>query len=355
MKKLLILTIYDNFNYGNRLQNFAMQSVLKKFNKDVYTLNNASLCYKKQNNAKRIKKITLKKLINKVRKIVLKPIYRKRFKVFEKFSDTLIKQTRINTYDEINKEFSMICIGSDQIWNPYFLNNFYYSFGKFSNNAFSYAASFGIEKIPDEYKEEIKDGLEKIKNISVREEKGADIVEEFISKRPEVNIDPTLLLTYKEWNKIVEIPKSLPNKKYILTYFLGKYSNKRRKYINDFAKKNNLEVVSLAQIKDIKYYFMGPSEFLYFIKNCEMVLTDSFHGAIFSIIYKKPFYIFNREEKIESMNSRIETLLKKFDLKEREIKDYSQSLEFDCDFSKVDSILEIERKKSMEYLKNAIN
>ena len=86
-----------------------------------------------------------------------------------------------------------------------------------------------------------------------------------------------------------------------------------------------------------------------------MVFTDSFHGVVFSILFQKPFYIFEREDEYVSMNSRIETLLNKFCLTDRTIKNYNQNLTFECDFSKTDEILRVEREKSLEYLKNALD
>lgn len=353
-KNVLIVTLFDNNNYGNRFQNYAMQQVLAKLDTKVCTSINASTQHENRTILTRIKRITLKKIITIISIIIKNLINKKRITIFNEFSNKYIEQFSWKSYEEINEKFEVICVGSDQIWNPHFMNNFYYSFGEFSENVFSYAASFGIAKIPDNYKEKIKKGLEKIKKISVREDKGADIVEELTGVRPEVLVDPTILLTNKEWDKIIKEPKKMPDKKFVLTYFLGSYSRKRRKYIKKLAKENNFEIVDLGQVRNWKYYNMGPSEFLYFIKNCELVLTDSFHGSVFSILYKKPFYIFNREEKVESMNSRIETLLNKFKLTGREVKDYSQKLEFNCDFSRVDQILDDERKKSMEFLKKAI-
>lgn len=348
MKNILIITLYGNFNYGNKFQNYAMQTTLNKLGFNAYT--NSNLYMQNSNTiSKRVKKF-IKKIMDMPNQIV----NRRKTRIFENFSNKYLSLKRYSRYQEINEEIGAICIGSDQIWNPYFIKDFYYSYGQFSNNAFSYAASFGINEIPDEYKEEVKKGLNHVKHISVREDKGADIVENLIGKRPEVVLDPTLLLEDKEWDKIIAVPKNIPKKKFIVTYFLGKYSKERREYINKFAEKNNMEVVNLGQIKDKKYYYEGPSEFLYFIKNSEMVLTDSFHGSVFSILYKKTFYVLNREDNIKSMNSRIETLLNKFKLQGIEIKNYNQELNFKCDFSHVDDILKIEREKSMNFLKKAI-
>lgn len=364
MRNVLIITLYGESNYGNKFQNYAMQTILSKLGLNVYTNTNFNLYNNEKNNYKRdkkilyflekIKKITIIKIINRIKYEFQKPLEKKRQNIFEVFSNKYLNNKNYKTYKEINEEIDMICIGSDQIWNPHFAEKIYFTYGQFSNNVFSYAASFGINEIPDEYKEKITEGLCHIKYISIREEKGADIVEELIGKRPEVLVDPTLLLSDKEWDKIEKVPKKVPKNKYILTYFLGDYSKERKEYINNYANNNNMEVVNLAQIKDKKYYCVGPSEFLYFIKNSELFFTDSFHGCVFSILYKKSFYVMNREDNVQSMNSRMETLLKKFQLQDRVITNYNQKIDFNCNFSKIDKILEIERKKSMKFLNKAI-
>ena len=105
----------------------------------------------------------------------------------------------------------------------------------------------------------------------------------------------------------------------------------------------------------MKRYSEGPSEFLDYIASCELFLTDSFHGAIFSILFNKPFVVFDRIGNMPSMSSRIETLLSKFKLEHRKWERVMETGNyFEVDFSHVKPILEKERKKAYEYLKNAL-
>ncbi len=342
MKRVAIITLTGDKNYGNKFQNYAMQTVLTKFNLDVSTI----LLKSNTENVMKTNclKAFLKKLIEYVRE-----------KRIKNFSKKYINNYYFISYKQLKKDFDCFCIGSDQIWNPYFLDDFYFSYAKFTDRAFSYAASFGIDDIPRKYTKEIKDGLCKLNNISVREETGANIVEQLTNKRPIVALDPVLLLDAHEWKKISASPIFKPKKKYIVTYYIGKCSEERRDYVKKIAKDRGLSVVNLGKIKNMIYYLTNPMEFLYFWENSEMVFTDSFHGVVFSILFQKPFYIFEREDEYVSMNSRIETLLNKFCLTDRTIKDYNQNLTFECDFSKTDEILRVEREKSLEYLKNALD
>ena len=98
-------------------------------------------------------------------------------------------------------------------------------------------------------------------------------------------------------------------------------------------------------------YTCGPSEFLYLIHHARLVCTDSFHACVFSILFDTQFYVFEREDKLESMNSRIETLLNKFDLNEHRKKDYTE-YSINHDYTNAYKILESERKKFKLFLDN---
>lgn len=334
MKKVLIVTLYGEYNYGNKLQNYAMQSAIEKLGFEVNTLDTSNNCSEKN----------LKELVKKILKS-------KRINAFKKFSKSYLK---VKEMTSSLSEFDFVCIGSDQIWNPNYYNEFNYSFGEFSQNSFSYAASFGIDTIPEKYVTEVKKGLEHLKYISVREEQGKKIVEEITGRNAIVNVDPTMLLTKDEWDKLSFTSKCKEKDKYILTYFLGNYSKERKDYIKRISNQYKLKIIDLNQLFKHWYYSISPVDFLYYIKNSELVLTDSFHGAVFSIMYKKAFYLMEREEKSDKLNSRIETLLEKFQLTDRVIKKYGQPISFKCDYSKSDEILKNERANAIAYLENAL-
>jgi hypothetical protein len=140
-----------------------------------------------------------------------------------------------------------------------------------------------------------------------------------------------------------------------LTYFLGGVPKEHKKNILNFAKLYNLKVVNLADINDLESYKTGPSEFIDYINNCKVFCTDSFHGAVFSILFEKPFIIYERKG-VVSMYSRINTLLEKFRLESRKEENiqYNNAI-FDVDYSHVYPILIYEREKSLKYLIDALN
>lgn len=361
MKKGLIISLYDNNNYGNRLQNYALQNVLSEFC-DIKTYNNVKYDKETMLIKRSYTKINfgmaIKKCLSKIKHKILKEnknrvlIKGERLDNFIEFSNKYIKLT------ENKDNYDYYIIGSDQVWNPDFARSYNTNFALFVNSnskVISYAASFGINQIPEECKVIYRKGLNNISNISVREETGAKIVKDLIGKDALVVVDPTMLLTSEEWRRMENKPKNIEGKKYIFTYFLGKISEKRKIFLEKTAKENNLEIINMMQITEPETYVAGPSEFLSYIDNASIVFTDSFHACIFSIVFKRPFYILNREDNMKNMSSRLDTLLSKFKLEDRKLNSYEDKVSFDIDYSYTDKILEEERKKSDEFLRKALN
>ena len=139
---------------------------------------------------------------------------------------------------------------------------------------------------------------------------------------------------------------------HILNYFLGEISKDRKKEIEKIATENNCDVINILDTNS-PFYNCGPGEFLYLEKNAFLVCTDSFHSSVFSIIYDTPFVVFERQDKFDSMNSRIDTLLSKF--KYRKFNGNISNDLLKCDYSEAKEILEREKEKSREYLCKALD
>ena len=350
MSNAAIITICDNNNYGNRLQNYALHKVLESIG-----VSNVTLYDEKENTVKArvkffIKNIVPTKNINRLRRVS-----------FEIFTRRNIKNKYVNLSElqKLNNEFDYFIVGSDQIWNYNFGHALDKDFLKFTqyHKTISYAPSFGISEIEDEWKEKIADGLNHIKYISVRENQGANIIKDLTGRDAQVVLDPTLLLSKNEWEEIQSKPEKMTSKKYILTYFLGEKSIQLKNEINYIKNKYDLEVVNLCDIEDKEYYSCGPSEFLYLFNNSELVITDSFHACVFSIIFGKPFYVFDRNSKgMKSMNSRLDTLLSTFKQEQRKVNSLENIKDiFLCDYSETYKILREKQIESLSFLKNALD
>lgn len=350
MKKALLFTIYANNNFGNKLQNYATQKIL---NKNGYNCDTIIIPFEK-NIFQKIKSMVKTMLISYGIHFVKVTKRTKNFKKFDKLIKKIYsKDVNINDYD-------IIVIGSDQIWNPNdgqsnncvkYLNNLR---DKHNNLKYiSISSSISSDSIPKEKEDMYKKNFLSVKNISVREDKGKQLIEK-LTKRDdiEVLIDPTMMLTSDEWDEVSIKPSKLKEGKYILNYFLGEISKERKKEIERIAKENDCYIINILDKKD-PFYECGPSEFLYLEKNAFLVCTDSFHSSVFAILYNTPFIIFEREQKnIKSMNSRIDTLLSKFGLENQKFQ--NKINDFKVDYNVAMNVLSKERKKMQQFIKNAL-
>lgn len=349
MNKVGIITIIDKNNYGNRLQNYALQETIKKLGLEVKTIVNYNSINRKN------WKYPLKKLkFNMQTKKNIK--FDERRECFENF-DRLIDYTDyyVTPFKKLDKYFDFFIVGSDQVWNPNYrmsdvdLLNFVKNKKKIS-----YAASFSVNDLSEKNKNKLKKSLKSFYRISVREDLGKEIINSLgLDKEVLVTLDPTLLLTSEDWEKVMRKPKQYGNSKrsYILSYFLGEKSEQAKKFIEKVSKEKNLDVIDILNKTD-KFYKTGPSEFLYLEKNASMICTDSFHSSVFAIIFSKPFVVFNRENSKSNMNSRIDTLLREFELNNQKYNGISQNYEFD--YNKVQNILKEKKSESISFLRNSL-
>jgi hypothetical protein len=370
MKKVGILTINDYNNYGNRLQNYAVQEVLKKIGCNPKTIVNKNLSKNtivKKNFKERIKNKSindlLKRSIYKTKnKILYRRIKETRIKVFKEFTKKNIIETEFSISStempqNLPFEYDYFITGSDQVWNPNFRYDMDIDFLTFAppEKRIAYAPSFGISEIPTNLLGKYKIWLNNMAALSVREHAGAKIIKDLTGRDAVVLIDPTLMLNKSEWLTLSKGKTIKLEKDYLLTYFLGGINRATEKKIREVAKKYDLKIINLAQIKSKTLYKIGPDEFINYINSAKVLFTDSFHGAVFSILLETPFVVFERESNIPSMNSRIDTLLSTFKLEsrlEKNIKSNSQI--FDIDLTHTKSILDYERKKSLDFLRQAL-
>lgn len=369
MNKVAIFTLNGYYNYGNRLQNYAMQEILKSLNLDVETIINN----RKSTNNKKLKdriynllkcqpNEIYNKLYNKFSKNGIDYNTNKRTEVFKKFTLEYINETDYSiSKDNIPKGLSIIydyfITGSDQVWNPRNLHGSSVYFLTFAeeHKRIAYAPSFGVSEIKPEFLENYKEWISGMHKLSVREDDGAKIIKELTGRDAPVLVDPTLLITREKWLSIAKEASNKPKVRYLLTYFLGGIPDNYKNQIKNIVKENKLEVINLGDNREKDTYRTGPSEFIDYINDCSIFFTDSFHGAVFSILLEKPFIVFKRAGST-SMYSRIDTLLNKFELNDRKAENMPwEENVFEIDFSHVPPILEAERKKSIEYLKNALN
>ena len=361
-KEIVILTIYDpNPNMGNRLQNYAVQMIFEKLRYEV-----KSVLFREPIINER--KWKLKYFINKITNYRFannpqywKEIY-KRYKKFDYFNEKYIKTCYIKSLKEIPMA-DYYALGSDQLWNPQWWDDKDSTMEKsiylasFANpeQIVCVSPSFGRDDIPNEWKPWFKEQLSRIPEICVREEAGKKIIKELTGKNASVTIDPTLMLTREEWDAIAEKPDNFDeNGNYILTYFLGRTSERVENDLHLYSKKINAHIYRLFDEKCEQLYDANPSNFVYLIKHASLILTDSFHACVFSFIYGRPFLVYDREG-TPGMMSRMDTLFEKFDLKRKYINSGLNNDILECDYNNGYKALVNEQKKLLNFINQQIN
>lgn len=369
-RKIGIVTLHGYHNYGNKLQNYALKEVLTEQGFEVDTMvlyEERDYLYTIVRNIKRLfqqsPSKSLLKVINKFKSQQYKQDNKKlldsRTNIFKQFSkhhlsEKFVKLDKGNIAT-INKDYDYFVTGSDQVWNPVYISNMEKYFLTFADKSkrIAYAPSFSCPKLPKSHEKKYRKWLKEMSRISVRETEGAEIIRELTGINAPVLVDPTLLLSKKQWLSIANKASNRPEQGYILTYFLGETSSDTEQYIQNLAQEKNMKIIRLGDIHDKESYITGPREFIDYINNATVLLTDSFHGVVFSILLETPFLVYERKTNIPTMYSRIETLLDKFHLRHREAKNLSEDI-FTVNYSHVYEILEVERNRSFKYLREAL-
>ena len=372
--KTALLSVHSDPNYGSMLQAYALSAAFDKLGCE-----NEYICYepfRKQNVIiafiKRIVKGTLTLL--RIKKTVKTEYsywdtkeFRKQKDLFNQFHrlhiPTSKKKYYCNTIAESNKVYKRFVIGSDQTWSPLLSANphsiSFLPFVSDNSKKCAYAPSIGTTHMSDEYLSSLKDKLSTFAYLSCREYANAKLLTSYTGKHVEYVLDPTLLLKKDEWMKISE-PIKMPEK-FVLCYILG-----TKKCIYEFATKlANKHKIPLYIVVTRPEYLtyenalkdVSVRQFLSLINQASHVVTDSYHGTLFSINLGTNFYAFTKRSQLEGMNDndRIGDFLKVIGIPCRLKNDDDIRLEEDIDFESIHNILSDYRHLSYNYIKRMIN
>lgn len=390
MKKAGILTITRGQNYGNKLQNFAVQEVLKQLGFEPETLvnttergfpdrirsveNRLSPAYLMKSVRARLgNRLYLKDdshsmigsalWVNQNRALISR-LQRQRVQAFERFTREHIRMSSFTIdKDHLPEErlsaFDYFVTGSDQVWNPVYRYTSSVDFLTFApeSKRIAFAPSFGVSEIPVQRQEVYAKWLRAFRALSVREDKGAVLIQKLTGLKVPVLVDPTMLITRGQWQQLAKKPAYELRKPFLLTYFLGNKTRAYEAYIRKTAKQGGCKVIDLNEIRATEYYATDPAEFLYLIEHAALVCTDSFHGSVLSILFRTPFVVFDRVEAGRTMGSRIETLLNKFGLQQHHFKNQqtgADPLKQTLPDTSLDLLIAAEIKRSHEYLKQSL-
>lgn len=354
MKKIGIITIHSDLNYGAALQAFALNQYLRDQGYNSHIIN-----YIKIPNHPRVYPFP--------KNIAYKLMNIPRFYRYRKFLKDSITKKEWHSVDELmngfNEPFDVLISGSDQVWNPTCgglvdkLNPCYYLAFAHSNQykKVAYASSLGSYRFNEEERVHVKKWLDDYHHLSTRELAGAEHLKEILGKDVKVVLDPTLLLDSEQWREV-----SRPTRvkgKYVLVYYIDEIAE-CVEYAREVADKNEWKVVMMSNTSsrfpgvDQNIPFCGPAQFLWLFDHAEYVVTNSFHGTAFAVNFNRPFISVIKRNSPQ----RAQTLLASVGLPERLLTDIAQVAELpnEIDWNTANIKLETLRKDSTKYLINAI-
>ncbi len=379
-KKIGLAVCYDTKNFGSQLQVLATDTIIKELGYDTEIIRyrkKISFIYALQTIPrffnpyfvsgkirKKIKEIKIKRHPDIQRNIIIRD---KRFKEFvnKNFNNFSREYVGWNDLTKATNDYDAFLCGSDQLWLPQNLGSHFYTL-EFANNKtkIAYATSFGVSFIPWFQKSRTRNYLSDFFALSTRELKGQNIIKSLTGKYAQVVCDPTLLFDEKKWANIV-VDRKVINEKYVFCYFLGD-NKEHREIARKFAGEKSLLLVTCPFLDnyldvdndfgDIQMFDLDASDFVNLIRHASYVLTDSFHGTVFSILHHKKFITFNRfgNERC-SRNSRLDSLFQLLELEGRRYNGNEMQADEEIDYSKTDNLLNTFRQNSIEYLSNALS
>ena len=384
-------------NYGTSLQGYAMLKKIQQLGYEVEVIN-----YVKRLSF--IEKVRI--AVSRLRLLgvlgFIKHIKKNKMPQDAKYANNLkLRTAAVNAYKEKklvplfhdyvgytalhngSRNYDTIVVGSDQVWLPHGLETKFFNlrFVDDSVRKVSYASSFGVSEIPAFQKKATAAYLDRFYKISVREQKGKEIVDSLSRNTAQVVADPTLLLTREEWEEEINQTISDTTKQnvdrangapYIFCYLISPNEEGRRQ-AKLLSEKTGLPIVTIRhmeQFRDIDEtigdeapYSVDPNDFVRYISRAAYVCTDSFHCSVFSTIFHRQFMTFYRSSSADKMarNSRIDSLFNVLGINKEHIFGSEQNggdiSKIDCevDWNHVDCNLEKLRKESFEFLKSALD
>lgn len=367
MKKVGIISynMYGNFtNYGSALQTYALHTVINNLDPDEFSsvvidycpdiladkdiLNPMGNMWDKDPAARERCRMTLPAIRTNYEKF--KNFYRSEYRLSKH------KYTSSNFNESLDNEClnGYVC-GSDTIFAVPefgFDDGFYANYPVMKERSVAYAASFGDYDIPRDQLPELQAKLDNFNAIALRENDKFPTVKALTEKPVFKVIDPTLLLEAKEYEKITVEPEI--DKPYLLLY-----SRRGDESMQSFAERmawmNGWQVVEISlnaqnATHNIMRYDAGVEEFLGLVKNAQMVVTNSYHGMIFAVQFRRPFHIFSRK----LCDTKIMEVLDLFGLSGRLLRTGDETPEEEIDYDQVHRNISSARKESLAILKKEL-
>lgn len=378
--KIGILTLPSSFNYGGILQAFAMQHILDKLGYDNVILRRERPIVAVNNKgAKVICKNFIKKILGRDIYAIPNEEQKQYIEVeCRRFIEANLRKTTQAAYDTdqlaklcCDNEVSTIIVGSDQVWRPHMtanIRNYFLDFCGDKIKKIAYAASFGVDNWEYSYDDTAlcSELAKEFNLVTVREDSGVRLCKEYLGVEAKHVLDPTMLLTSEDYVSLVEkssVPKSKGN---LFCYILDENKAKSN-FVRNVTNRYGLEPFRVLPKRDAYFnnnadkfieecIYPSPAVWIRAFMDAECVVTDSFHGTVFSIIFNKPFWVIGNKSR---GNARFESLLKMFHLEHRYIYDIKnvkmEDLVMRIDWDEVNKIRQEKKMFSIHLLREALN
>lgn len=379
MKKVGLCLSCRHTNYGTLLQAFATQRVIDGlgYETEILDYSPGIDSRKRYTPGAFLRRNVVKKLFEKQRQKekqiswqedelhaknrMMRSVAADSFR--EKYLHSFVRCEDFQAARDWSRRYDAVLVGSDQVWNPHVSASQFYTLRFVDNSVkrLSYATSMGVSSWPFYLRGEARSYLSRIDEISVREKTAADIIEGLIGRRPTVVCDPTCLLTREEWESLIPVRAS--EKPYILCYFLGDCTA-GRKLARRMSSQMGLPLWGImSNERDVDESYLdrlicgaAVEEFVNLIRGASLVITDSFHGTMLSLLHEKPFYVLYRMRTNTQYqrNSRIDDALTRFGAGDRLVVDPENTVSREMDYSTISRAMEEFRSFSLEFLRKSL-
>jgi len=369
--KAAIVTIVDHENFGNRLQNFALQEALGALGWDATTIRNTPPPMARRLLISRAL-LALRKdgpldfarrngalLMDRVRR--RPPAPKPRFADRRHGAMTAFTQRHVATTVEDFTElpahewadrFDVVVVGSDQVWNHGFRNAQEIDFLTFAptNRRIAYAASFGVANIPQFLRTRYMDWLNGIPHLSVREERGAQIVGELTGRDVPVVVDPALLFDADDWRRFAHAEDAPEGDGFAVRFFLGGATREQNAWVEAHAASKQVRLVDIADLTAQESAELDPFGFVRKLAQAQFIATDSFHTALFALQFQRPIVLRSRDE----TDVRLHTLMNLHGIRPAPTDIAGLTTVEDADWATVEATIRERREQSWEFLRASL-
>lgn len=355
--KVATVTVHSAISYGAMLQAYALRRAIEELGHEVEILDYRNPMIENKNRTIPVR--TEASLMRRVKDIISAPLRYDRNRRFYRFMRQYMKRSPV-TYRsmddmmQLDVVYDAFFVGSDQVWNPKhadFDPVYFLQFVGDYTKRHSYAASFGFRAVPERLRTEYVRRLKDFNGLSVRESSGVAIIQELLNRPAVRSLDPTLLLDASHWRQLIKHPRLRGG--YVLIYEVNQASRQTYDLARRIAQQHGLRVIAITQSvygwRDLIAHQAGPQELLGYISGADYVLTDSFHGTVFSILMERPF-LFCPHPKAD-VNVRMLELLELTGLEERVRAEYYNE---PINWSSVRERIARARQESINYIRQQL-